>query len=251
MELTAHLTSTHFNWRTLLRWAAIADLIVLLGMAVILRDVLALALATIIITGLALVARRARVGFVVLAFISAVITFYTFTGAINNIQFGEPLQDLILPAYLACASATLLLSAIMAGLNRDNPDAGARSAIMVASSAVVLFIALVGIGALTGDAASQALPASDIALATENMAFSTSELTVEAGKVTLLLANHDLFWHTFTIDALGVDVKAPIGGERVITFKAEPGTYTFYCAIPGHETIGMRGTLIVRAPGEQ
>lgn len=251
MELTAHLTSTRFNWRTLLRWAAIADLIVLLGMTVILRDVLALALATIIITGLALGVRRAWVGFLLLAFVSAVITFYTFTGAINNIQYGEPLQDLILPAYLASASAALLLSAIGVGLNRANPDAGARSAIVVAGSAVALFAALIGIGALTGGAAQPALPASDIALATENMAFSESELTVEAGEVTLLLSNHDLFWHTFTIDALGVDVKVPIGGERQVTFKAEPGTYTFYCAIPGHETIGMRGTLILRAHGEK
>lgn len=250
MELTAHLTSTRFNWRTLLRSAAIADLVVLLGMTVTLRDVLALALATIIITGLALVGRGVRIGFVVLAFVSAVITFYTFTGAINNIQFSEPLQDLILPAYLASASATLLLSAIVSGLNRDNPDAGSRSAIVIASSAVVLFIALIGIGALTDGGVQPALPASDIALATENMAFSTSELTVDAGEVTLLLSNHDLFWHTFTIDELGVDVKAPIGGERQITFRAEPGTYTFYCAIPGHETIGMRGTLIVRAHDE-
>lgn len=250
MELTAYLTSTRFSWRTLLRWAAIADLIVLLGMTVTLRDVLALALATIIIIGLALVARRARVGFVVLALVSAVITFYTFTGAINNIQFGEPLQDLIIPAYLASASATLLLSAIVLGLNRVNIDAGSRSAIVVASSAAVLFIVLIGIGVLTGDTLPRALPASDITLATENMSFSANELTVDAGEVTLLLANHDLFWHTFTIDALGVDVKAPIGGEREITFKAAPGTYTFYCAIPGHETIGMRGALIVKAPGE-
>ena len=31
-----------------------------------------------------------------------------------------------------------------------------------------------------------------------------------------------------------------------VTFTAAPGTYTFYCAIPGHESIGMRGTLTVR-----
>ena len=46
---------------------------------------------------------------------------------------------------------------------------------------------------------------------------------------------------------LGVDVKSPVGGERQISFDAEPGTYTFYCAIPGHETLGMIGTLTIRA----
>jgi uncharacterized cupredoxin-like copper-binding protein len=66
-----------------------------------------------------------------------------------------------------------------------------------------------------------------------------------AGTVTSV-SNSDLFWHTFTVDALGVSVQAPVGGEREITFDAAPGVYAFYCAIPGHALIGMRGTLTVK-----
>jgi hypothetical protein len=29
------------------------------------------------------------------------------------------------------------------------------------------------------------------------------------GRVTVVLTNHDLFWHTFTIDELDVDLEAP------------------------------------------
>ena len=62
----------------------------------------------------------------------------------------------------------------------------------------------------------------------------------------MAVRNRDLFWHTFTIDALGVDVTAPVGRLRSVTFEARPGTYSYYCRIPGHATLGMRGTITVR-----
>ncbi|TMF24986.1 MAG: azurin, partial [Chloroflexi bacterium] len=31
-----------------------------------------------------------------------------------------------------------------------------------------------------------------------------------------------------------------------LSFNAAPGTYEFFCAIPGHKQIGMRGTLVIR-----
>ena len=62
--------------------------------------------------------------------------------------------------------------------------------------------------------------------------------------MTVAVRNRDLFWHTFTIDTLGVDITAPVG-VRSASFEAEPGTYEFYCRIPGHATLGMRGTLTV------
>jgi plastocyanin len=64
--------------------------------------------------------------------------------------------------------------------------------------------------------------------------------------VTVALRNRDLFWHTFTIDALRVDIRAPVGRLRSATFEARPGTYSYYCRIPGHSALGMRGTLTVR-----
>ena len=64
--------------------------------------------------------------------------------------------------------------------------------------------------------------------------------------MTVSLANHDLFWHTFTIERLGVNLDVPVGGSRSVTFTAALGTYTFICRIPGHAAAGMRGTLTVR-----
>ena len=33
-----------------------------------------------------------------------------------------------------------------------------------------------------------------------------------------------------------------------VAFFAKPGTYTFFCAIPGHEAAGMKGTITVTGP---
>ena len=78
------------------------------------------------------------------------------------------------------------------------------------------------------------------------MAFSTTALSATSGDVTVHLSNGDLFWHTFTIDALDVNEPVPVRDELTISFKAQPGTHSFNCVIPGHASAGMRGTLTVR-----
>jgi uncharacterized cupredoxin-like copper-binding protein len=35
------------------------------------------------------------------------------------------------------------------------------------------------------------------------------------------------------------------GGSRSLSLKLKPGTYTFYCSVPGHRQAGMEGTLTV------
>ena len=42
-------------------------------------------------------------------------------------------------------------------------------------------------------------------------------------------------------------MKLVLGANETVdtTFTATPGTYTFYCSIPGHREAGMEGTLTV------
>ena len=35
------------------------------------------------------------------------------------------------------------------------------------------------------------------------------------------------------------------GGSKTLTLTLKPGTYTFYCTVPGHRQAGMEGTLTV------
>lgn len=59
--------------------------------------------------------------------------------------------------------------------------------------------------------------------ASENMAFSEIELRVDLGEVVATMENEDLFWHTFTVEVLGVDLRVPVGAELGASFDAPPG----------------------------
>lgn len=50
-----------------------------------------------------------------------------------------------------------------------------------------------------------------------------------AGGATILVKNSDPFVHTFTVDALDIDVDLGPGSETLVTIPAEPGTYVLFC----------------------
>jgi plastocyanin len=81
------------------------------------------------------------------------------------------------------------------------------------------------------------------------LAYTTTEATTKAGKVTLELDNPQSLSHDVVIeDSSGKEV----GATEVIaddsdstTVNLKPGTYTFFCSVPGHREAGMEGTLTV------
>ncbi|MDQ6606006.1 MAG: plastocyanin/azurin family copper-binding protein [Actinomycetota bacterium] len=80
------------------------------------------------------------------------------------------------------------------------------------------------------------------------LAFNTKALKAKAGTVTLTLSNPSSFPHGISIEGKGVDKDGKVvgnGGTSTVTTKLEPGTYTFYCPVPGHRAAGMQGTLTV------
>lgn len=75
--------------------------------------------------------------------------------------------------------------------------------------------------------------------------FTPSEFEATEGSVTLEITNPDAFDHDFVIDEFDVKTTLPAGETTKVTFDATPGTYTFYCSIPGHREAGMEGTMTV------
>lgn len=80
--------------------------------------------------------------------------------------------------------------------------------------------------------------------------FHPPEVDVQEGApVNLVLENEGRAFHTLTIPELEFELRAAPGDRVAGSLEdAEPGRYSFLCAVPGHEAAGMTGTLIVHGP---
>ncbi len=78
------------------------------------------------------------------------------------------------------------------------------------------------------------------------ISWDKSSLSAKAGKVTLKLVNDSQTQHAIAVEGNGVDKdsKTVTGGTADVTVDLKPGTYEFYCPVPGHKAT-MHGTLTV------
>jgi plastocyanin len=84
---------------------------------------------------------------------------------------------------------------------------------------------------------------------TGQLSYNTKTLTAKAGTVTIAMTNMAALEHNVTVAQGGTVLGATptfAGGTRSLTLKLKPGTYTFYCSVPGHRQAGMEGTLTVK-----
>lgn len=230
------------RWDGLVFFSGFAALVVLTMVALLSGDLEAGAVALGFGLSLALLRfREGLLGRLGIGLLSAVTLFFMLTAAVTNVASGSPAGAVLLSGGLAAIALSGLVSAAMSTWRRQNVDAG-RSPLYLVGASLLLFVGMWGWSLTSTGAAG---PAADAALVAENVAFSESGLSVAAGQVTVSLANQDLFWHTFTIESLGIDLPVPVGATRSVTFDVEAGTYEFKCRIPGHPEAGMTGTLIV------
>jgi plastocyanin len=234
------------GWDQALVRAAIALIALLAVAAVALRDLEAAALTVGGLVALALLRfRTGLLGRLALALLGTNVAFWMGTGAVSNLTHGEGFWETALPSALTIASVATLVAAVGAMVTRRTGSVAQTGPRIVQAAAVAVALAALVLAAIGVGDQTQAL-AGDIELVTEDVKFSEDDVTAEAGTVGVVVANRDLFWHTFTIKELDVNVNVPVGGERRVAFEASPGTYEFICAIPGHTQAGMKGTLTVR-----
>ena len=79
--------------------------------------------------------------------------------------------------------------------------------------------------------------------------FDTTNLEAKAGKVTIDFTNPAPLEHNVVIEQNGKELAGfePIAeGKASESANLKPGTYTFFCSVPGHREAGMEGTLTVK-----
>ena len=79
--------------------------------------------------------------------------------------------------------------------------------------------------------------------------FQFADAQATAGKVTIESKNDESIGHNIAVEGNGIDQKGPVvqgGGTSKIDVDLKPGTYTFFCSVPGHREGGMEGKLTVK-----
>jgi uncharacterized cupredoxin-like copper-binding protein len=104
-----------------------------------------------------------------------------------------------------------------------------------------------------GGSSSASAPANaqvvEIDVSSSGFSFTKTQATAKAGPVELRSVNPQSVSHDISLKGNGVDVKGNLvsngDASTVSVADLKPGTYTFYCSVPGHEQAGMKGTLTV------
>ncbi len=80
--------------------------------------------------------------------------------------------------------------------------------------------------------------------------FDKSALSAKAGKVTIDFTNMSSLGHNMTVESAAGKVEGSTptfsGASKSVTLNLKPGTYKFFCSVPGHRQAGMEGTLTVQ-----
>jgi plastocyanin len=83
------------------------------------------------------------------------------------------------------------------------------------------------------------------------LAYTTDTLSARAGNVTIAFDNPASITHDVSVEDsggndLGTSDLIAQDTTSLVLKNVRPGSYTFYCTVPGHKDAGMEGTLTVR-----
>lgn len=154
--------------------------------------------------------------------------------------------------------AWAVVVSLVVGLRQDAFPAalGGQRAVIAVTAVLVLATATSDVVTSGGSTAAQAStsaggPVTSLKLAANpggQLSYDTKQLAAKAGTVAITMTNMAPLEHNVTIAKGGTVLGATPtfkGGTRTVTLTLKPGTYTFYCSVPGHRQAGMEGTLTV------
>lgn len=170
---------------------------------------------------------------IVLGVLIAMMLFWTAFGLAEPSSFFD-----FVPGLLIVSGVLITLVAGIASIvskNRGGTSAGAAEggearALRGALAALGVLAALSAVLSVSAkDSVSDADAAgADVVVDMKDFEFDENSYDATAG-ATILVKNSDPFLHTFTIEALDIDVEVTSGSEKLITLPEEAGTYVLYC----------------------
>jgi plastocyanin len=230
------------RWGTLVRVCAVASAIIedLRGLGVRDRESIVIGALMLIFTCVTF-SRRASIGWIGLGALFVNQAFWMMTATADLTHAAPSVLGAAAPTVLSVTAALGLVGSVARWRGADD-----RGSVAIAASGLVLLaVLIVAVPALGRDAVT--VHPGDVRISARNVKFSTTRLSAHAGDIGVVFANKDLFWHTFTVGKLDVNLRVATSGRgRVVLRNVALGTYDYVCAIPGHESAGMKGKLVVR-----
>lgn len=87
----------------------------------------------------------------------------------------------------------------------------------------------------------------NIKASASELAFLPNTLSAPAGRIVIRMTNSSQLQHSVALAVPNIAAGAVVGygGVSEVVATLAPGTYTYYCTVPGHRQAGMTGTLTV------
>jgi plastocyanin len=83
-----------------------------------------------------------------------------------------------------------------------------------------------------------------------DLAYNQKDVSAKAGSVTIDFQNNESIPHDVAVESSSGDTVGKTdlvaSGTANTTVDLQPGTYQFFCTVPGHRQAGMEGTLTVK-----
>jgi plastocyanin len=168
--------------------------------------------ALLAVIGAFLVRRRSAVAKAI-AIVLALLVFLSMFWTAFGLALPSSVFDFV-PGLLMVPGLLLAIGGTITGIVSSKSG---RATGPGESRAALAIVAVVGM-----------LAAADLSVDLKDFEFDQDAYDLTAGG-TVVVKNSDPVFHTFTIDALDIDVDLGPGSEKLVTIPDEPGTYVVYC----------------------
>jgi uncharacterized cupredoxin-like copper-binding protein len=110
---------------------------------------------------------------------------------------------------------------------------------------VVALLAVLGIVAAPALGARAHAATTAVTVTATEFKFKLSRLSVPHGTVVFTFVNKGKVPHDFKINGKKTSLMKPGKSTKLtVTFKA--GKFAYLCTVPGHASLGMKGSLVVK-----
>lgn len=90
--------------------------------------------------------------------------------------------------------------------------------------------------------------AGQVAVTLKEYAITPFAVTMSKGQATsITVKNEGTIAHSYVSTEIGLDIQVPAGQTKTASFTpTQAGTFEVHCAQPGHQDLGMHGTITVQ-----